>query len=233
MGSRPAWAARGIFGRMDELPSTGPDLRPRAAGPRESEPTTGSAAPRAGDQSPAAGAFAEWVRAGDESAFESLFRAHYAALCDYADSIVASRAVAEELVQNVFLAVWAQRERWAPRESERAYLYGAVRNQALNHLEHRRVERRWREAAAREAVADVSAATLAPDPAEAEEMTARVREAIAQLPERARQVVVLRWQHQLRYAEIAAALGISVKGVEVQLARAMRALRERLGDLIP
>jgi RNA polymerase sigma-70 factor, ECF subfamily len=55
-----------------------------------------------------------------------------------------------------------------------------------------------------------------------------VRAAIAQLPERCRLVMQLRWQEQLGYSEIASILGISVKGVEIQLARGLRALRARV-----
>jgi DNA-directed RNA polymerase specialized sigma24 family protein len=43
-------------------------------------------------------------------------------------------------------------------------------------------------------------------------------------------VVELRWQHGLRHGEIAEVMGISVKGVENQLGRALKALRGMLGD---
>lgn len=178
-------------------------------------------------------ALAERVRAGDATALETLFRAHYDALCDYAHALIASRADAEDVVQGVFVNLWAERERWAPRASVRAYLYGAVRNRVLNVLAHRRVERRTREDVARETAAAGAAAVPASDAAEAEELSARVRDAIARLPQRAREAVVLRWQHQLRHAEIAQAMGISVKGVEALLARARVTLREQLGGLVP
>ena len=58
--------------------------------------------------------------------------------------------------------------------------------------------------------------------------TRRVRAAIGHLPERCRLVMQLRWQEQLSHSDIASVMGISLKGVEIQLARGLRALRERL-----
>ena len=60
----------------------------------------------------------------------------------------------------------------------------------------------------------------------------RIEHALTGLPDGCRRVLQLRWQDGLSYAEIAEALGISVKGVENQLSRARKNLRQRLGDLI-
>ena len=172
------------------------------------------------------------VRGADRAAFERMFRAHYVPLCDFVDRYVRSRETAEELVQDVFFNVWTSRDRWEVRDSIKAYLYGAARNRALNHLRHERTARRWEE----RVVAEDATSTVRPSPSnsldrlESDEAAATLRRAIAALPERARAVVILRWQHQLSYAEIAGAMGISVKGVENQLARAMKALREGLGS---
>jgi RNA polymerase sigma-70 factor (ECF subfamily) len=172
------------------------------------------------------------ITAGDERALESLFRAHYGALCSFVHGLVASRETAEELVQTVFLNVWTKREALDVRESMRAYLFGAARNLAINHLERARLERRWAQGAG--AAGDAAAADAAlmsspapgPDVALESSETARVvQRAIAGLSERAQLAVRLRWEHQLSYAEIAEVMGISVKGVEVQLARAREVLR--------
>jgi RNA polymerase sigma-70 factor (ECF subfamily) len=169
------------------------------------------------------------VRAGDRPAFEAIFRAYYAALCDYATSYVHAPDVAEEIVQTVFLNVWADRARWVPREGARAYLFGAVRNGALNHRRHARVEDRLLEPGAIDAGVLRAEPPLADAELEAREDAGRVRAAVARLPERGRLAVELRWTHGLRHAEIAEVMGISVKGVEHQLARSLAALRRMLG----
>src|SRR5687767_13623958 len=68
------------------------------------------------------------VRAGNESAFEQLFRAHYEQLYHFASIYLNDPAAAEDIVIGVFGWLWMNRASWAPRTSAEAYLYGAVRN---------------------------------------------------------------------------------------------------------
>jgi len=63
---------------------------------------------------------------------------------------------------------------------------------------------------------------------DAQESGARLKAAIAELPERRRLVVTLRVQYQLTNAEIAQVLGISTKGVKMHYTRALQDLRRRL-----
>ncbi|MGH7555784.1 MAG: RNA polymerase sigma-70 factor [Longimicrobiales bacterium] len=179
-------------------------------------------------------AWAERIRAGDEAAYESLFREYYVKLCTHANSILAAPDIAEEIVQDVFVKLWRNRGTWEVRTSVGAYLYTAVRNGALNHVHRRRTEERVYQEAARDAGA--RRAMFAPSAAErmeSEQIADEVRRAIERLPARCRQVVILRWQHQLKHAEIAEVLGISIKGVENHLARGMQALRKDLGARLP
>ena len=68
----------------------------------------------------------------DIAAFEALFRAHYAPLCDYVYGYVRSRAVAQELVQDLFLRLWELAPTTAATLGA-SYLYTAARNRALGH----------------------------------------------------------------------------------------------------
>lgn len=169
------------------------------------------------------------VRAGDAAAFESLFRAHYAALCGFAERYTRSATLAEELVQDLFADLWARRGEWTPRTSVRGYLFAAVRNRALNLRRRDALERDW---ADEEAVAESPTLHRASETAdvalEAAELHARLDAALESLPERCRLVMRLRWREQLSYAEIADVMGISTKGVENQLSRGLKALRELL-----
>ena len=167
----------------------------------------------------------------DNDAFELMFRQHYGALATFALRYLRERAIAEELVQDLFADLWARRATWNPRPgSERAYLLAAVRNRALNLRKRNALERDWERD---EAVADVR--ELHPHPAQSDhlletaELEQQVNAALESLPERCRLVMHLRWREQLSYAEIAEVMGISVKGVENQLARGLERLRERVG----
>jgi RNA polymerase sigma-70 factor, ECF subfamily len=166
----------------------------------------------------------------DDRAFEATFRTHYGSLCAFALRYTHDRALAEELVQDLFADLWTRRATWAPRAgSERAYLLAAVRNRALNLRKRQTVERDWEQ---HESAPDVR--ELHPRPARADqlletaELEQQVRAALESLPERCRLVMHLRWREQLSYAEIADVMGISVKGVENQLSRGLKALREKL-----
>jgi RNA polymerase sigma-70 factor (ECF subfamily) len=170
------------------------------------------------------------IRAGDVGAFEQLFRAHYAALCRFAYRYLLDAELAEDLVQDLFAHLWADRARLELRGSVRAYLFAAVRNRALNMRKRQLVERDW---ARDEALPDVRALHRAPHAADraldVRERDTRLHSAIESLPERCRMVMRLRWQEQMSHAEIAAIMGISLKGVENQLARGIQALRQRFG----
>jgi RNA polymerase sigma-70 factor (ECF subfamily) len=166
----------------------------------------------------------------DERAFEELFRAHYATLASFAVRYVRDSARAEELVQDLFADLWVRRATWEPRPgSERAYLLAAVRNRALNLRKRQAAEQDWER---EEASGDVRELHPRPTPAdqilEAAELEQHIHAALESLPERCRLVMHLRWRQRLSYAEIAEIMEISVKGVENQLARGLKALREKL-----
>jgi RNA polymerase sigma-70 factor (ECF subfamily) len=148
------------------------------------------------------------VRAGDETACEALYLAHHDALWRFAYAQVRSAAVAEELVQEVFLALWCDRASWEVGTSVRAWLYGAVRAQALDHLRHERVVTPLADARAQ-------LAARAPDADD---------DALATLPERRRLAMALRWTHDLSAPEIARVLGTTPEAVRVLLTRARQEL---------
>jgi RNA polymerase sigma-70 factor (family 1) len=170
------------------------------------------------------------VRRGDLAAFEELFRAMHAPLCEVADSYVQSQAIAEEIVQDLFFAIWMKRDRLPNVDSLQAYLFTAARNRCLHHLRHRAMVRRWTSWAG--LGADVAGIAASPQPAdealEADERRARIRGAIDRLPPRARLALVLQLDHEMTQAEIAEAMDISLKGVEKLLATARQKLRPLL-----
>lgn len=169
------------------------------------------------------------VREGDEGAFDTIFRDHYPSLVRTAESMLHRRDIAEEIVQDVLLALWQRRATLVVEDSLRAYLFRATRNRALNHLRHAAIERK----AEPELSAVESPAAPAPAVLVHEEIDAALRNAVAALPPRCREVFELSRMHGLRYSEIATTLGISVKTVEAQMGKALRTLRELLAPWLP
>jgi RNA polymerase sigma-70 factor (ECF subfamily) len=166
----------------------------------------------------------ERIRAGDESAFDTVFRSHYADLVRMAESVLRERALAEEVAQEVMLELWRRRESLHVEQTFRAYLIRSTRNRALNHVRHQRVVER--EAAT--AAINPASSPSAEDEMLGTELEQAVRAAINALPEKVREVFQLSRDQGLKYAEIASTLEISVKTVEKRMGQALAQLRERL-----
>lgn len=169
------------------------------------------------------------LRRGDESAFDTVFRTWYPSLVRVAESLVHSRAVAEEIVQDVMLELWRRRESLAEESSPQAYLFQSTRNRSLNHIRHERVERMGEPYAARKQAVDAPAPSLLVE----DEIRVALKRAVDGLPDRCREVFELSRTHNLKYSEIALTLGISVKTVEAQMGKALRVLREELRPWLP
>lgn len=166
----------------------------------------------------------EQIRRGDQAVFETVFKTYYPRLCRFLLRMVGSREVAEDLVQDLFLTIWTNRREWRPQASLKAYLYRAARNQAINYLKHQRVVRDWEE----EARDHLGLASLLNEDFQSKQLEAAVQKAIESLPERCRLIFELHRHDGLKYAEIAQVLDLSVKTVETQMGRALKALRKLL-----
>lgn len=164
------------------------------------------------------------IRAGERDAFERLFRAWYPRLADHAFRLVASRDVAEDVVQEVFVAVWRNRASLPEEGRLAAYLHRAVRNRSMNAMRRDRTAQAWvARQGAPEEVPAVAELRL-----EQADLRRALRDALAALSPRAREVFLLSRDGGLTYPAIAETLGISVKTVEMLMGRALKTLRERL-----
>jgi RNA polymerase sigma factor (sigma-70 family) len=169
------------------------------------------------------------IRRGDEQAFEALYRAYHAPLWRFARLHTRSSGVAEELVQEVFLAIWRRRATWEITTSVRAWLYAAVRNMALKHRRHVEIGDRILEDTT-DGVPGLGAPPVdSHDAVEGVDLEAAITRAIAALPERRRIAMTLRWKHALAPAEIAHVLGTTPESVRVLLSRARADLAALIG----
>lgn len=160
---------------------------------------------------------------GDRQMLERIFREHYRELVGFAYRYVESSSIAEDVVQDVFLALWRNRNAMADGSRIRAYLYRATYHKCLNALRHHRIERELSQPSRDESREIAADARLI-----AEETAIAVRRAVDRLPERSRLMFRLSREEGLTYAEIAQVAGVSIKTVETQMGRALRSLREQL-----
>lgn len=164
--------------------------------------------------------------AEDRAWFEGVFRAHYPALCSYVERLVGSPAAAEDVVQDLFVAVWERRDEWRARGASLApVLYISARNRAFNTLKRRRLEDRSQLLLGREDRAPGSTDEVL----RWGEIKTAVDRAVDALPEQCRLIFTLSRREGMTYGQIARALEISVKTVETQMGRALKSLRSRLG----
>jgi RNA polymerase sigma-70 factor (sigma-E family) len=157
-------------------------------------------------------------READESV-ESLFHAHYPQVVYTAFSLVGDWDLAEQLAQEAYLRLW-RRWRWiSDPQAAPMYLQRTVVNLSRETIRRKVIERR----ALRTRGAE-RAAAAGPDPAALVEL----RRAIAALPVRKRECVVLRFLLGLSETETAELLGISVGTVKSQTHKGLRLLREHI-----
>jgi RNA polymerase sigma-70 factor (ECF subfamily) len=167
------------------------------------------------------------IRAGDDSAFEELFKLYCRPLVRFALRFVGSTETAEGIVQDVFVRIWHNRSRLDPDLRIRAYLYQAVKNQSLQHLRHLKIVSRDRR------MQGWGSADGSPEKEVEEKETARaVYEAVSELPPHRRLIFSLSKYDHYTYAEIAEIQNISIKTVETQMGRALKFLRKRLSHLL-
>lgn len=169
------------------------------------------------------------LRQGDGKAYESLFKSYYRRLCSYANTLVDDPDESEEIVQQVFIHVWERRESLEINLSLQAYLFKAVRNSSLNKIKHGKVRQLYAE--------EVSALSSKSEPATQitfqNELQEQIHHAIESLPEQCRIIFKLSRFEELKYAEIADHLGLSIKTVENQMGKALKIMREKLKDYLP
>jgi len=181
------------------------------------------------------------LRAGDEQAFVALVARHHAAMLRLANSFVSSSAVAEEVVQDTWVAVLRGIDDFAERSSFRTWLLRILVNRARSTGTRER-----RNVAVGDAVPvvdrsrfDTSGAWMSPpqhwvedsqDRLLAQGLAREIHAALAELPPRQREVVLLRDVDQLSGQEVCEALEISEANQRVLLHRGRSHLRQALED---
>ena len=163
------------------------------------------------------------ARKGDERGFAGLVRLHQRRAYMVARSIVNTHEDAEDAVQEGFLRAYQALDRFDPGQTFSAWLNRIVANAALD-LARRRKVRNADELS--ESLPDVFR-----DPAEGGELKERLEAALAQLPDRARSVIVLHDVEGYTHAEIGEMLGIPGGTARSDLHHARQRLRGLLKNL--
>lgn len=174
------------------------------------------------EQAPEPNVDVELLAAGNPDAYAALYSRLARPLLRVAAAMLADAGEAEDAVHDVFVALARGRKRLRRVEDLDAYVFASLRHAVAARIDRRRVERRhW------ERLALIpSPAPHSPDPADGAELSA----ALAALPPEQREIVVMKIDGGLTFAQIAQVLGISPNTAASRYRYALEKLRRFLED---
>lgn len=161
---------------------------------------------------------------GEQNALRVLYERHAPAMLRLVRRMTSHSGVAEEILQETWLAVWRSAGGFRGEASARSWLYGVARRQAHNHLRR-----------PRPALVNLEDAPETADPTGSVEDAVlagaarfELAAAINELPEHLREVLLLILVDDLAYSEVAATLGVPIGTVKSRMSHARRRLAEKL-----
>lgn len=165
---------------------------------------------------------ADLLHRGDMHAFEAVYKRYWRQIFLAAFQRIGSREVCEEIVQDIFTALWNNREH-VRIQCLSVYLHTAARYRVIDHI-HREMYRR----AAMSEQDQVLADNTTEENILLSDLTGALQREIDKLPARCQLVFKLSRERNLSIKQVARQLGISEKTVENQLSKAMKLLRMNL-----
>lgn len=165
----------------------------------------------------------------DQTAFTVIFTTYYSDLVRFSYRFTHNQDVSEEIVQEVFLKLWENRYSVDIQISLKSFLLRAVQNRCIDSLRHVSITNKY-------------ASVILEHPALAEndtenyilysDLETHFNQAMSKIPAQYAEAFRMSRMQAQSYQEIAAKLGVSVRTVEVRIAKALSLLREELRDYL-
>ena len=166
------------------------------------------------------------LQRGNAKAFELLYKQYHARLYNFCMSIIHNKQDAEGMVQEVFIAVWENREKLDENKSFSGFVFSIAKNKTLNkikqylsrkvYLEYMQMESQ----ALDETVSDI----------ESLELIEFLHQTIQELPEKSKEIFLLSRNEGLTYKQIASKLNVTENVVDHEIRKSLKYLREKLGN---
>ncbi len=164
------------------------------------------------------------MKAGDRESFNQVFRRYYSPMVRFCIRYVADSDLASEIVQDLFVKLWSNREKISFNTSFESYMLTSVRNSALTYINK---ERSHAEANLR-VFSEESDNTDPSETLQSNNLGLSLIKILKDMPEKRREVFLASRYDGLKYSEIAEKLGISQKTVEAQMSAAIKQLKDGL-----
>ena len=170
------------------------------------------------------------LRDSDHAAYGEIFRLYFYLIFTHAYKKLGDEEQAKDVVQDVFAALWFNRESNLPVSNLAGYLYTGVRNKIFDLFAHEQVKKRHVESL--KAYLSVHGSVATDHRIRENQLRAYIDTEIEALPPKMRRIFEMSRKEQLSHKEIAAALGTSQNNVSKQVNNAMRLLRTKLGVVL-
>ncbi|WP_371315871.1 RNA polymerase sigma-70 factor [Phocaeicola faecalis] len=168
------------------------------------------------------------IKNGDEKAFDVLFKKYYPMLCAYGNKFVELED-AEECVQDAMIWLWENKEVLVIQSSLSSYLFSIVHHRAINRINQNEIKSRAENYFYEEMQSLIEDANFY----HIEELTIRIQEAVAALPESYKEAFMMHRFKNMSYKEIAGILEVSPKTIDYRIQQALKQLRIDLKDYLP
>jgi RNA polymerase sigma-70 factor (ECF subfamily) len=162
------------------------------------------------------------LQQGEEKAFRMIYNEYALKLFSVAYNSTKSAAVAEEIVQEVFVSLWINRKALVITSSIKGYLLGAIRNKAFDYLDKQIVRNRYKNNVIKTGTTSDNSTE---ETIEFDDLNVAIKKEIQTLPKTTRHIFILSRFKGFSNSEIAEEYEVSVKAVEYHLTKALKHLR--------
>ena len=151
---------------------------------------------------------------------ELIYKAHFSALCNYAYNFIKDKDGCRDIVQSVYTRLWENRAKTEYRTGIKSYLYGAVRNSAIDEIRKKQSSQKYQDA---QSDSDYDEMEIASD--DLIFVRQKLSSAIDALKPKCKDIFELHYKDGLTYMEIANHLLIPKRTVEDNISRAYKQLK--------
>jgi RNA polymerase sigma-70 factor (ECF subfamily) len=167
------------------------------------------------------------IKADNMFAFDVLYKKYCKRVYKFGHSILKSPEDSENLMQDVFLSLWENRHKVEKDSSIKSYIFTIVYNSAISVIRKKAKESQFVEYLKSVQEINIEPVNVG---LEFNELTIKLDEIVKALPQRQKEVYLMHKVDGLKYSEIAERLHISVNTIENHMSRALKTIREKLGN---
>jgi len=164
---------------------------------------------------------------GDELTLDDFFNSYYAQFHSFANNYLSDKNECEDIVQEVFISFWEQKQKFSNLISLKAYFYTSIRNKCLNFIKHDFVKQKYLQ----ESQSKIKSTEFFLESILRKESNGIIYEAINKLPSMEKKVLLLALQ-EYSNEQIAEELNIKINTVKTHKSRAYQVLRKKLGAVV-